>query len=47
MQRPMREEPLAAREKREDGKHGWLWMVLCCIPMILIAVLLILGIWSW
>ena len=33
----------------EAPKHGWkhwLWMALCCIPMIAIVLLLMLGYWS-
>ena len=33
-----------------DGKKGgwkmWLWMALCCLPMIAIFALLALGYWS-
>lgn len=37
-------------EMHEDGQGGWktwFWMALCCIPMIAIAVLLVLGYWRW
>lgn len=34
-----------------DGKSGgwkdWLWMALCCLPMIVIIVLIWLGVWSF
>lgn len=30
----------------EEGGHGWLWMLACCIPMIAVAVLLVLGFFS-
>lgn len=37
-------------EADEEGKHSWkdwLWMVLCCVPMLAIIVLVALGYWSW
>jgi hypothetical protein len=30
----------------EEGRHGWLWMLAWCIPMIAIVVLLTLGYFS-
>jgi len=30
--------------KKRGWKH-WFWMALCCVPMIAIVVLLVLGIW--
>lgn len=36
-------------EMPDEGKGGgkaWFWMALCCIPMIAIAVLIILGYWG-
>lgn len=30
----------------KGGRHGWFWMVLCCLPMIAIIVLIALGYWS-
>ena len=28
------------------GGKAWLWMALCCIPMIVIVVLVALGVWN-
>lgn len=33
-------------EEKKGGWKIWLWMALCCIPMIVIVVLLALGYWS-
>ena len=33
-------------DRRKDGGKGWLWMVLCCVPMIVIIVLIAFGFWS-
>ena len=39
---PAQNEP----EAEEGGGH-WIWMVLCCLPMIAFVVLVGLGIWSF
>lgn len=31
--------------KKNGGPKGWLWMVLCCLPMIAIIVLAVLSLW--
>ena len=28
---------------KKSGRSGWLWMAACCIPMIVIAVILVFG----
>lgn len=35
-----------AQEGGKQGGDGWLWMLLCCIPMIALIVLAVLGVWS-
>lgn len=39
-------EPETEGEKR-GGWKGWFWIVLCCLPVIVIIVLVALGYWSW
>lgn len=41
-------EPAEELEGREGhgGSHWWL-MLLCCLPMIAVALLVILGIWNF
>ena len=35
------------RVKHEpSGRRAWLWMALCCIPMVAIVVLVALGVWN-
>ena len=43
MERPATEAP-AEEEHEEPGWKHWGLMILCCLPMIAIALLLILGI---
>lgn len=38
----MQHEPGAAKHGRWKG---WFWMALCCVPMIAIIVLIVLGLW--
>lgn len=30
----------------QRGWKGWLWMVACCVPMVAIIVLALLGYWG-
>ena len=30
---------------KSGGGKGWLWMALCCLPMIALVVLIALGLW--
>jgi hypothetical protein len=46
MKHEMHEARPEAQEGGEEGGHGWLWMLLCCIPMIVIFVLIAVGVWS-
>jgi len=38
----MQHEPGASKGGRWKG---WFWMALCCVPMIAIVVLIVLGLW--
>jgi nitrate reductase NapE component len=31
------------KDGKKSGWKGWLWMAACCIPMVVIAVLVALG----
>ncbi len=31
---------------KQEGWKDWLWMALCCIPMVVIIILLTLGVWG-
>lgn len=35
-----------ANDEDKGGGKGWLWMVVCCVPMIAIIVLIAFGFWS-
>ena len=37
------------QEGQEEGHGGmhWLWMVLCCLPMIVIVVMILVGAWGF
>jgi hypothetical protein len=38
----MQHEPGAVK----GGKgRGWFWMALCCVPMIALVILIVMGIW--
>lgn len=33
--------------EKQGGWKSWFWMLLCCIPMVAVIVLVVLGIWSF
>jgi bacteriorhodopsin len=33
-------------DNKQRGKSAWLWMAACCVPMIAIIVLIVLGYWT-
>lgn len=39
----MQEEP---GNGEQAGWKSWLWMILCCVPMVAIVVLVLLGVLS-
>lgn len=49
-QRRAEREPGAMKDRSSGdappGGKAWLWMALCCIPMIAIVVLVALGVWN-
>lgn len=42
-----RDEPQRANGSGAHGEHGWLTMLLCCIPMVAIILLILFGILKW
>lgn len=34
------------RKGKSERRSGWLWMALCCIPMIAVVILVALGYWG-
>jgi hypothetical protein len=32
-----------AEHGKDERRRGWLWMLACCLPMIIIIVLIVLG----
>lgn len=43
----LRPERLRRPRRRAPMRQHWLWMTLCCLPMIAVAVVIALGFWSW
>lgn len=35
-----------ASEQTDGGRKAWVWMIACCLPMIAIIVLAVLGYWG-
>lgn len=45
-QHHIKEHGTAAREATEQRKRHWLPMLLCCLPMLAVLALIILGVWG-
>lgn len=41
------DQPERVPEESHGGLKHWGLMLLCCLPMIAIFLLIVLGIWSW
>ena len=39
----MQDEP---NDGKKSGGRMWLWMIVCCVPMIAVFVLVALGYWT-